>query len=237
MGPEIFGACQGGASSGDGSASEPLHLEIVSIFKSISGAGLGRVITPDQRYVRYQGPLGPFDPDYLESGDFPADKTPVIRPFELPDTMGDYAYTSALGPFPEGLYYIEHTGIIDADITEHGASFFDGVKRFLVRIPDGATTDADIYAQYNDPWSAELSATRTGGDNGATDGVNTFMDFPGYRMRMSGMIHLNEGDSIAIVGDFAGIPEAFTLYWNRLVVRRIGDAVPMLQSGATAWAP
>jgi len=239
MGPEIFGAGQSGASGGS-AAFDPVHIEIVNIFKPILGDGLGRVITPDDRYVRYQGPLEALDVGYGYPEDFPADKSPVIRPFQLPDTMGDYSYLSAIGPFPAGLYQIEHTGILHIEPAVSQPSFFDVFKRFLVRIPAGATTVAEFYAQYNDPWSSEISMTRTGGDNGGPpggDGAANLMDFQGYRMTMSGMVHLNEGDSLMVLADAAGTNGGGVLYWNRLVARKIGETVPKLQAGALDWAP
>lgn len=244
MGPEIYGAGQGGASGGS-PAFEPVHVEIVKPYDVVGGAGAGRFLTPNDRFVRYQGPFrGPYDPeasyDIIDFDFANVGFLPAILPFRLADTFEDYSDARALGPFPAGLYYVEHSGILDADPALHDASFFDGMKTFLVRVPQGAEDEDDFYAQYNDPWTSELSATRTGGDNGGPPNFpsqNELQDWQGYRSRMTGMIHLNEGDSIVIIGDFAGVSESFMFYWNRLVVRKIGEAVPKLQSGDDDWAP
>lgn len=82
--------------------------------------------------------------------------------------------------------------------------------------------------------------TRTGGDNGGPpggEGAANVMDFQGYRMKMSGMVHLNEGDSLMVLADVAGSNGGGPIYWNRLVARKIGETVPKLQAGALDWAP
>lgn len=244
MGPEIYGAC-GGAPSSGGSAFEPVHIEIVKQYKDIPGNLLNYSVTPDDRFVRYAGPLGDFDPDYLWPEDFPADKSPVIRPVELDSGLGSFAGMSAIAGLPAGLYAIEHSGIIDADITEYGQAFFDGYKSYLMTVPEGAAVQGDVNPSYYGPSNCELYATRIGGQNGGGGVVYNpdigvydlkFTNLEGYRMRMTGMVMINPGDKLFITADIEDVGQT-VIFWNRLVLHKIGEHVPMLQTGVDAWAP
>ncbi len=244
MGPEIFGACQGGASGGS-TAFDPVHIEIVKQYKDIPGTLSGYSVTPDDRFVRYVGPLGDLDPNYLWPEDFPADKSPVIRPVELDSGLGSYAGMSAIAGLPAGLYAIEHSGIIDADIAVNGQAIFDGYKSYLMTVPEGAAAQADVNPSYYGPSNCELYATRAGGQNGGGGLIYNpyigiydfkFTNLAGYRMRMTGMVMINPGDKLFITADIDDFGQS-VIFWNRLVLHKIGEYAPMLQTGENAWAP